>query len=60
MSEQEREQRIKEFWAHYAPLRAKGQTDRATVEWLREDDCLTEAEYRRLTTAPKSSTAFAN
>ncbi len=59
MSKQEREKRIKEFWAHYAPLRSQGQTDRVTVEWLREDDCLTDEEYMRLTTAPHTDTAFA-
>lgn len=39
MSKKEKEQRIKEFWDHYAPMQSHGEMDPAMVEWLKEDDC---------------------
>ena len=58
MSKKEREQKIKAFWAHYAPMRSSGTTSKAMAEWLFEDDCLTEEEYQRMT-SPQNNTVFA-
>lgn len=38
MSKAEKEQRAREFWAHYAPT--QGRLSEETLAWLREDDCL--------------------
>ena len=40
MSKQEKEQKAKEFWEHYASMRTG--LDDATIEWLKEDDCWVE------------------
>lgn len=58
MGKKEREQRINAFWDHYAPMRTNGPMDKAMAEWLFEDDCLTEDEYKRLTT-PQPNAVFA-
>lgn len=42
MSKKEREQKIKDFWEHYAPMQSVGELDEAMVEWLKEDDCWVE------------------
>lgn len=58
MSKKEREQKIKDFWAHYAPLRSSGGMSLAMAQWLWEDDCLSEEEYHRIAGTSQPAQAF--
>ncbi len=49
MSQQERKERIRKFWEHYAPMQTG--LDNAAIEWMKEDDCWVENRKQAIATA---------